>query len=219
MVWRWVLGILALLILLLCRTRAGVLVTLGETVRVDVKLGLLRFGVVPGRKKKKKPPKKKATPEEEGGAEKKKKSVPKPSLADVKDAVRTLAPPLKKALARTRRGIHIAPLRLSLVLGGKEDPAAAANLYGELNAAVWTGMPLLERLLDIPDPRIHMEVDFDVEETRAEGTLGIGIRVGTALAVGCGIAVPALRWFLRYMRRHRKEKQRPAPAESGTRAA
>lgn len=216
MVWRWALGILALLIVLLCRTRAGVLVTLEDAVRVDVRLGLLRFRVVPGREKKKKPPKKKGAPEEEGGAEKKKRSVPKPSLADIKDAVRTLAPPLKRALARTRRGIRVEPLRLSLILGGKEDPAAAAKLYGELNAAVWGGMPQMERLLDIPDPRIHMEVDFDGEETRTEGTVGVTIRVGTALAVGFGIAVPALRWFLRYMRRHRKEKQRPAPAASGT---
>ena len=50
MIWRWVLGILTLLILLLCRTRAGVLVTLKDTVRVDVKLGWLRFQIVPGKK-------------------------------------------------------------------------------------------------------------------------------------------------------------------------
>ena len=109
------------------------------------------------------------------------------------------------------------PLRLSLILGGREDPAAAAKLYGELNAAVWTGMPQLERLLDIPDPRIHIEVDFDAEESRTEGSVGAAIRIGTALAVGFGIGIPALRWLLHYMRRHRKEeKQRPAPAASGT---
>ena len=109
------------------------------------------------------------------------------------------------------------PLRLSLILGGREDPAAAAKLYGELNAAVWAGMPQLERLLDIPDPRIHIEVDFDTEESRTEGTVGAAIRIGTALAVGFGIGIPALRWLLHYMRRHRKEeKQRPAPAATGS---
>lgn len=216
MVWRWVLGVLALLLLLLCRTRAGVLVTLGDVLRVDVKLGWFRFQAVPGRKRQKKPPKKKDETVREGGEEKK-KSRSKPSLEEIRDAVRTLLPPLKRALARTRRGIRVEPLRLSLILGGREDPAAAAKLYGELNAAVWAGMPQLERLLDIPDPRIHMEVDFDAEETRAEGTVGAAIRIGTALAVGFGIGIPALRWLLRYMRRHRKEeKQRPAPAASGT---
>lgn len=216
MVWRWVLGILALLILLLCRTRAGVLVTLGDALRVDVKLGWFRFQVVPGRERQKKPPKKKDETARDGGEEEK-KSRSKPSLEEIQDVVRTLLPPLKRALARTRRGIRVEPLRLSLILGGREDPAAAAKLYGELNAAVWAGMPQLERLLDIPDPRIHIEVDFDAEESRTEGTVGAAIRIGTALAVGFGIGIPALRWLLHYMRRHRKEeKQRPAPAASGT---
>lgn len=216
MVWRWVLGILALLILLLCRTRAGVLVTLGDALRVDVKLGWFRFQAVPGRERQRKPPKKKDETVRDGGEEEK-KSPSKLSLEEIRDAVRTLLPPLKRALARTRRGIRVEPLRLSLILGGREDPAAAAKLYGELNAAVWVGMPQLERLLDIPDPRIHIEVDFDAEESRTEGSVGAAIRIGTALAVGFGIGIPALRWLLRYMRRHRKEeKQRPAPAASGT---
>lgn len=218
MVWRWVLIVLALLILLLCRTRAGVLVTLGDALRVDVKLGWFRFRAVPGRERQKKPPKKKPKAVQEGGEEKKKPRS-KPSPAEIRDAIETLLPPLKRALARTRRGIRVEPLWLSLILGGKEDPAAAAKLYGELNAALWAGMPQLERLLYIPDPRIHMEVDFDAEGNRTEGTVGVTIRIGTVLAVGFGIGIPALRWLLRYMKRHRKEKQRPAPAETGTRAA
>lgn len=216
MVWRWILGVLFLLVLLLCRTRAGVLVTLGDAVTVDVKAGLFRFRVFPGKKKPPRRKKSKGKPDAGGNGEKK-KSIPKPSLEDIRDAVRTLAPPLKKALHRTHRGIRIAPLRLSLTVGGRADPAAAAELYGELNAAVWTGMPVLERLLDIPDPRIHSEVNFEAEGTQVKGTVGISIRVGTALAVGFGIAVPALRWFLRYTRGHRKKG--PAPEESGARAA
>lgn len=216
MAWRWILGVLFLLVLLLCRTRAGVLVTLGDAVTVDVKAGLFRFRVFPGKKKPPGRKKSKGKPDAGGNGEKK-RSIPKPSLEDIRDAVRTLAPPLKKALHRTRRGIRIAPLRLSLTVGGRADPAAAAELYGELNAAVWTGMPVLERLLDIPDPRIHSEVNFEAEGTQVKGTVGISIRVGTVLAVGFGIAVPALRWFLRYTRGHRKKG--PAPEESGARAA
>lgn len=216
MVWRWILGVLFLLVLLLCRTRAGVLVTLGDAVTVDVKAGLFRFRVFPGKKKPPGRKKSKGKPDAGGNGEKK-RSIPKPSLEDIRDAVRTLAPPLKKALRRTRRGIRIAPLRLSLTVGGRADPAAAAELYGELNAAVWTGMPVLERLLDIPDPRIHSEVNFEAEGTQVKGTVGISIRVGTVLAVGFGIAVPALRWFLRYTRGHRKKG--PAPEESGAKAA
>lgn len=216
MAWRWILGVLFLLVLLLCRTRAGVLVTLGDAVTVDVEAGLFRFRIFPGKKKPPGRKKPKGKPDAGGNGERK-RSIPKPSLEDIRDAVRTLAPPLKKALRRTRRGIRISPLRLSLTVGGRADPAAAAKLYGELNAAVWTGMPVLERLLDIPNPRIHSEVNFEAEGTQVKGTVGISIRVGTALAVGFGIAVPALRWFLRYTRGHRKKG--PAPEESGARAA
>lgn len=214
MVWRWILGVLVLLIALLCWTRAGALVTLGDAVTVDVRVGLFRFRAVPGRPKEKKPKKEKK--DAEVGAEKK-SSVPRPGLEDIRDAARTLLPPLRRALRRTRRGIRISPLRLALTLGGQEDPAAAAKLYGELNAAIWTGMPPLEQVLDIPDPQLHTEVDFEAERTRAEGTVGITIRIGTLLAVGFGIAVPALRWFLRFLRRHRKSA--PVAEESGAGAA
>lgn len=213
MIWRWILGILALLILLLCWTRAGVLVTLEDAVRVDVKLGWLRIQIVPGKKKATKAKKPKKATEKNAEGKEKKRSFSKPAFADIQDALKTLGPPLKKALGRTRRGIRIDPLRLSLAIGGREDPAAAAKLYGEINAAVWAGMPMLEQMLDIPDARIHTETDFDMEETRAEGTLGVTLRIGTVLVIGVGIAVPTLRWFLRYMRKHRK-KQLPAPEKA-----
>lgn len=220
MVWRWILGVLVLLLILLCRMRAGILVTLGETLALDVKAGWFRFRILPKKSskgKEKKSEKKKASGGESGET-KGKKASPKPSLADIQEAVKTLSPPLKKALSRTRRGIRVSPMCLSVVVGGREDPAAAARLYGELNAGIWAGMPAAERLLDIPEPQVHTEVDFDGEKTRIEGTLGVSIRIGTALAVGFGIAVPALRWLLRYLKKHRK-KQQPAPETSGARAA
>ena len=48
-----------------------------------------------------------------------------------------------------------------------EDPAAAAGLYGKLQAAVWTGMPAAEKFLDIRDPYIHTGVDFETADTAA----------------------------------------------------
>ncbi len=88
-------------------------------------------------------------------------------------------------------------------LGGAEDPAAAAELYGGLHALVWTGMPALEKLVVIRDPGIHLGIDFDAQETRAEGELGISIRLGTLIAVGTQLAVPAIGWLRRFMKRRR----------------
>ena len=172
-------------------------------------------GTYPSRQAKKP---KRAEPETPPKEKKKKKprkepgeGRPKPSftLEDGKDALRTLIPPLKQALGRTRRGIRVKPLRLSLVLGGREDPAASAQLYGELQAAVWGGMPFLERLLDIRDTYIHMDVDFNASGTAVEGEAGVSLRIGTLLAVGFGLAFPALGWFLRWRKRCRTRPPKP----------
>ena len=221
MVWRWILGILIFLLVMLCWTRAGVLITFGDEITLDVRFGLFRFRILPQKKKPPKKRKKKAKEPAETAGEKpaaKKKAFPKPGLADIKDAVWTLAPPLKRALGRTRRGIHVNPMRIALRIGGVEDPAGAAALYGEVNAGIWAAMPVLEQILDIPSPHIHTEMDFNAEKTRLQGSAGVSIRIGTVLAVGIGVAFPALRWLLRYMRRKRSE-QRSMPEPSGAKAA
>ena len=118
----WILGVLAALLLLLCLTRVGVQVVLKDgSATVDVKVSLFRIRVYP---KKESTEKEKKKPKEKG--DRGKKSFPKPSLADIKDAARTLWPPLKKAVGRVRRGIRIAPLSFSLTLGGQEEPDKTA---------------------------------------------------------------------------------------------
>lgn len=211
MLWLWILGILAVLIGLLCWTRVGVHAAFGDALTLDVKIGLFQFQVLPVKQKRTKKSKKeeKQTAEK---PEKKKPAFPKPTLADIQDAVRTLAPPLKRALGRIGRDIRIDPLRLSLTVGGGEDPAAAAQLYGYLHAGVWTAMPVLEKLMDIPEPAIHIGVDFTAEATAVEGEAGLTARVGTLLAAALGVGVPALRWFLRYRKKQEKPAQAPEHA-------
>ena len=126
-----------------------------------------------------------------------------------------LWPPLKKALSRTRRSIRIDPLQLSVTVGGEEDPASSAQLYGELHGAVWTVMPVLEQLLVIRDPFVHIGIDFDARETAAEGTVGVSIRVGTVVRLVWTVGVPAVRWFLAFRKRHTvAAPEKPAPAAS-----
>lgn len=201
----WVLAVLAALTLLVCLTRVGVRIVLAEgSFTVDVKAGPIRVRVYPGRERK--APKKENA--EKRGREK--RTLPKPAWAEVKEAARTLWPPLKKALGRTRRGVRLDPLRLSLTLGGQRDPADAARLYGELHGGMWAVMPLLERLMDIPDPRLHIGVDFNAEAATLEGELGITARIGTLLRVGLGFGFPALRWLLRYQKKHKAKNETAA---------
>ena len=219
--WRWILLSVCVLLALLCLTRVGVEAAFGggRLLRLDVRLGLLRLHILPGKKragqekpeKEKKAREKKKKPPEEPG-QKKKKLPLKPE--DIKDGLRTLFPALGRALRRIGRGIRLHPFRLSLTLGGREDPAAAAENYGRAQTAVWNGMPVLERLMDIPEPSIHTGVDFDAAGTEAEGDVGVTFRIGTLLALGFGLMVPALGWLWRFWQRSRKRAAAKAAGEA-----
>lgn len=214
MLWCWILGVFIALLFLLCITRVGVRAAFDGELKLDAKFGWFHFRILPLKKRRKEAGKKaEKKPEKKKKPEKEKKPFPKPSLSDIKEAVRTLWPPLKKALGRTWRGIHIDPLRVSLTVGGKYDPASAAELYGYLQGGVWTAMPQLERLMDIPDPRIHLDIDFTVPQTSAKGEAGISIRIGTLLLMGLGIGIPALRWFLRFRKRKKQESSASPPGK------
>lgn len=204
----WILGVLAALLLLLCLTRVGAQIVLKDgSATVDVRVSVFRIRVYPKKetaeteKKEKKPKEKKS-----------KKAVPKPSLADIKDAAKTLWPPLKKAVGRVRRGIRIDPLDLSLTLGGQEEPDKTAELYGYLHTGMWTVMPVLEAGLDIPDPHLHIGIDFTSAQTAAEGELGLTARIGTLLAAGLTVGIPALRWFLKYRKKMKQQTPTKQPA-------
>jgi hypothetical protein len=220
--WRWILLSVCVLLALLCLPRMGVEAAFGggRPLRLDVRLGPLRLHILPGKKradqekpkKEKKARKEKKKPPEEPEKKKRKKLPFKPE--DVKDGLRTLFTALGRALRRIGRGVRLHPFRLSLTLGGREDPAAAAENYGRVQTAVWNGMPVLERLMDIPEPSIHTGVDFDAAGTEAEGDVGVTFRIGTLLALGFGLIVPALGWLWRFWQRSRKRAAAKAAGEA-----
>lgn len=216
MTWLWILGVIVLLLFLLLFTRVGVLARICDgALTLDIRFGFFRFHAFPAKKKKKpkKQPKKNAV-----ATKPKEKGKLKISFADIQDAVKTLWPPLKRALNRTRRGIRIHPLTLSLTLGAANDPAAEAELYGYLHAGIWTVMPVLEKLLVIPEPSIHIGIDFDTPSARVEGTIGLSARIGTLLGVALTVAIPALRWFLRWRKKLKKTSAPQTAAETKTAA-
>ena len=220
--WRWILLSVCVLLALLCLTRVGVEAAFGggRPLRLDVRLGPLRLHILPGKKradqekpkKEKKARKEKKKPPEEPEKKKRKKLPFEPE--DVKDGLRTLFTALGRALRRIGRGVRLHPFRLSLTLGGREDPAVAAENYGRVQTAVWNGMPVLERLMDIPEPSIHTGVDFDAAGTEAEGDVGVTFRIGTLLALGFGLIVPALGWLWRFWQRSRKRAAAKAAGEA-----
>ena len=201
-----VIAVILLLFVLLCLVRIGAVVCFGEETVVSARIGLLRIKVFPGKEKsgkEKKPSKKKKEPTESAEVKEKKK-LPKLTASEVVDLIKTALRALRASLRRLK--LRIDPLRLSVRIAGS-DPADVAQNFGYLNAAVWGVMPEAERVLDIPDPRIHLEMDFAGEKTTAEGTVGISLRIGTLLTAGIVLLIPMLKWYLRYRKAHRGQRE------------
>ena len=121
---------------------------------------------------------------------------------------------LKGGLRKTRQRLLIDPLELSAVLPGAMDPAGAAELYGYINAGMWTVMPQLEQLTRIPDPCLHVEVDFDSEQLRLTGRLGVSLQIRDLFAIGWAFAKPVIRWFLAMRKRQSAAEKAKAAAQS-----
>ena len=198
-----ILGILILLAALLSRLHLGVhLAWEPGSLTAEAFVGPVHIHLYPPapRKKKSSKPVPAAT-EAPQPPQKKRPPFPKPTADDLRLALETLLPPLRKALDRTRRGIRITPLELSVTVGGGEDPAAAAQLYGQLQGIVWTVMPALEQLVRIPDPAIHVGIDFDADASVSSGKAGIFLTLGTLISVALGIGIPVMKFLAGYMKR------------------
>ena len=206
--------VIAVLLVWLCLTRVGVQAAFADdAITIDARIGLIRFRAYP-----RTPKEQKATKKQPSEQSSKKKADQKVSskrsfrelAAMIRSAVETMMPPLKRSLARIGRGIRVKPLELYLTLGAAEDPAAGAQLYGEVNAAVWTVMPVLEEFIDIRDPYIQINIDFDAAKTVLHGKIGGSIRIGTLLIAAFGIGIPAARWFSKQQKQKARNEQPPA---------
>ena len=129
---------------------------------------------------------------------------------DIKTALPALWECLQNGLRKTRQRLLIDPLHLSASLPGAADPAGAAELYGYVNAGMWTVMPQLERLMRIPDPRLHVEVDFDASELRLTGEVGVTLQIRDLLDIGLAFAKPVLRWYLAMQKWHSAQEKAQA---------
>ena len=194
-----VLIIVFALLLLLALLRVGALLRFGEAFGLWLRIGPFKIDLL---KKKEKKKTAETTP-------KVKKPRPKPTWQELTDLAKTALKALKKALRHLKRTVRIDPLRLSLRIADS-DPAKCAQNYGYVNAAVWTLMPLAEDTFDIPDARIHTEMDFEAERISAEGEVGISLRVFDVLAILLVLLVPLLKWYLRFTKAHKNDPPQQA---------
>ena len=171
----WIVGILLAIFLVVQLSRVGVRLAFGEEFRIMLRLGPIRMQVVPKKETAKKKPKKdKATKKKK---EKPKKEMPKITARAVLDSLPELWQILKKGLRMTFHRVRVAPMDISAVIG-RDYPADTALLYGRLSAAMYTAMPMLQELVDMPDPHIHLEPELQGGETRISGEVGVSFLDG-----------------------------------------
>ena len=211
----WILGILLALIVAALFLRVGVRIAFGQELRVTAAAGPVRMQIVP--RPPKKPKKQKKHKEKKNPPEKQKAALREKwklglTPGDIRSALPYLWKSLQGGLRKTRQRLRIDPMQVSVILGGEEDPAASAETYGWISAAVWTFMPRLEELMRIPDPYIHLDVDYNARETRAEGEIGLFFQIRDLFAIGLAFGIPALKWLLRW-KKEKKLREAAAQAE------
>lgn len=205
-----ILGVIAALIVVILCLRVSVTVGFGDELHVTAQIGPVKLQVVPPpeKKPKKEKPKKEKAAETDSKPPKKKLDLHL-TFADIRAALGAVWRAVQGALRRAGRRIRIDPMRVSIVLGD-ENPANTAEWYGWVNAAVWTVMPWLEATVHMPDPQVHMEMDFNAVETKASGTVGISYRIGDLLAIGFAAAGPLRRFLIPFLKRQKAMKKEAA---------
>ena len=101
-----------------------------------------------------------------------------------------------------RRKLRVDHLEMKLVLGGG-DPCDMAVNYGKAWAALGNLMPLLNRAFVIKKRDLEVECDFLADTTVITARLDLTITVGWVLSLLVVQGIPALREFLKLMKKRK----------------
>ena len=224
MVVLWILGILAALIVLLLLLRIGVRISFGEELRVTAMAGPVKLQLLPKQEgKEKKPkkerpqkPKKEKKKPSEGEQTGKKKSLGL-TFEDITGAIPAVWNAIKGALHHTRMRLKIDPMQLRITFGG--EPDQVAKLYGWGCSAMWTVLPTLERLTRMPDPEVHLRMDYDAPKTKVEGEVGLSFQIRDLFRIGFAAAWPVLKWGIVFLKAKKKRDKAAAIAAATEQAA
>lgn len=202
-----VIGVILLIVFLIGLIRVGAAVRFGEEPGLRLLIGPFRITLLPAKEKK---------AAEKGKTEQRDKkkgySLPKLTRDEWKDLIKTALAALKEMARRACKRLRIDPLEILVVFGG-EDPADIAQSYGYASAAMWGVMPHLEDLFHIPDPSLHLRMDYDAKKTRAEGTVGLSLRIWDGLVIAFALLGPMLKWYRRFRKAHKNDRSAETAAK------
>ena len=205
-----VIGIIMLILLLLVSIRVGVVFHFGDQTTLKLRIGPVRLTILPKKKTEKRTAKAEAAPKQSAPPKKKNKLTP----LEVCNLVTAVFSGLRAMAHRAGKHLRVDPLELSAVIGGS-DPAEVAQSFGAATAAVWSLMPQAEEVLHIPNPAIHLDMDYNAPKTVVSGTVGLSFRVGNVIEFTVAAALPLLKWYRTYRKAHAND---PKPNEAAKEA-
>lgn len=170
------------------------------------RLGRIRIKILPMKPKEAKPkkPKKKKKPKK---PKKEKPPTPIPErVGGALEYAQALLPVGLEAAGGLLRGLRVDTLELELTAGGS-DPADAALLYGQANAALGALWYPLTEAFKVKDGAARVKLDFDAPGTTVYGTAALSVKIGTVVRIGLRAGFKALFGALAARRRLKLKRQ------------
>lgn len=174
-----------------------------------IRLGLFQIKILPMAPKEEKPakPQKPKNKKEPKKPKKEREPVPLPEkVGGALEYAQELLPVALEAAKGMWRGLRVDTLELELTAGGG-DPADAAMLYGQANAALGALWFPLTKAFHVKDGAARVKLDFDAPGTTVYGTAALSIKLGTVTRIGLRAGVKALSGILAANRRLKIKKQ------------
>ena len=179
-----------------------------------VRLGRFQIKILPMKPKREKTapkkPKKPRKKKEPKRPQKERPPVPlTEKLGGALEYAQALLPVGLEAAKGMWKGLRVDVLELELTAGGS-DPADAAMLYGQANAALGALWHPLTRAFHVKDGTARVKLDFDAPGTTLYGQAALSVKIGTLVWIGLGAGWKALFGALAARKRLKRKRRKAA---------
>lgn len=209
----FVLAVLVLILLLLGQVRVGGRAEFSaEGFFLWIRLGRFKLKILPAGPKEEKIGKPKKPKKEKEPKKPKKEKPPTPlpeKIGGALEYAQALLPVALEAAKGMWRGLRVDVLELELTAGGS-DPADAAMLYGQANAALGALWHPLTRAFHVKDGTARVKLDFDAPGTTLYGQAALSVKIGTLVWIGLGAGWKALFGALAARKRLKRKRRKAA---------
>lgn len=202
-----ILAVVLLVLLLIGQIRVGCRAEFNsEGFFLWARLGKIRIKILPMKPKEEKPQKPPKPPKPKKEKKEKLPATLPEKVGGALEYARALLPVALEAAEGLWRGFVIDTLELELT-AGSSDPADAAMLYGNANAALGALWIPLTRAFHVKDGTARVKLDFDAPGMTVYALASFSLKLGRVVWVGLRAGVKALIGALAARRRLKLKRQ------------